>query len=94
MKILFLEQFSEMGGGQRNLLDLLPAICERGWKALVAAPGAGPLFDAARATGAETAAMVLGQYTDGRKTSADAMRFVFDTARLRTWIAPQDCDSL
>ena len=53
MKILFLEQFSEMGGGQRNLLDLL-AICARGWQAVVAAPGAGPLFNAAREAGAES----------------------------------------
>ena len=41
MKILFVEQFSEIGGGQRNLLDLLPAVRERGWKAVVAAPGRG-----------------------------------------------------
>ncbi|PYT15607.1 MAG: hypothetical protein DMG59_13260, partial [Acidobacteria bacterium] len=63
MKILFLEQFSELGGGQRCLLDLLPAVCDRGWKALVAAPGSGPLFDAARRAGAETAAISLGPYT-------------------------------
>ena len=37
MKILFVEQFSEMGGGQRNLLDLLPAVHQRGWEAVVAA---------------------------------------------------------
>ncbi len=42
MKILFLEQFSELGGGQQCLIDLLPAIREQGWKATVAAPGSGP----------------------------------------------------
>lgn len=44
MKILFLDQFSELGGGQFCLLDLLPAVTERGWKAHLAAPGDGPLL--------------------------------------------------
>lgn len=92
MKILFLEQFSEMGGGQRCLLDYLPSICARGWKAVVAAPGAGPLFDAARKAGAETEKIPLGHYADGRKTTSDAVRFVFDTARLRNWIAQNNSD--
>src|SRR5256885_17159324 len=43
MKILFLDQFSDLGGAQRCLLDLLPAVLERGWLAHVAAPGDGCL---------------------------------------------------
>ena len=39
MNILFLDQFSDLGGAQRCLLDLLPAVIERGWRAHVAAPG-------------------------------------------------------
>jgi glycosyltransferase involved in cell wall biosynthesis len=92
MKVLFIEQFSDMGGGQRNLLDLLPAVFARGWNAVVAAPGTGPLFDAARKAGAETAKIALGRYADGQKTAGDMIRFVFDTARLRHWIARQDSD--
>lgn len=92
MRILFLEQFSEMGGGQHNLVDLLPAVRERGWTAVVAAPGAGLLFDAARAVGAETKSIAFGQYSNGRKTAADRVRFLLETARLRSWIARQDCD--
>ena len=92
MKVLFLEQFSEMGGGQRNLLDLLPAVFARGWQAVVAAPGTGPLLDAAREAGAETARIALGRYVDVQKTAGDAIRFVFDTARLQSWIARQDSD--
>jgi glycosyltransferase involved in cell wall biosynthesis len=90
MKILFLEQFSELGGGQRCLLDLLPAIRERGWSALVAAPGSGPLFDAAREAGAETAGIELGPYANGTKTVADAARFAIDSIHLGRWIARQD----
>ena len=92
MRILFLEQFSEMGGGQRNLLDLLPAIRGRGWKAIVAAPGVGPLFNAAREEGAETERITLGQYANGKKAAGDAIRFVSDTARLQHWIARHDSD--
>jgi glycosyltransferase involved in cell wall biosynthesis len=92
MKILFLEQFSEPGGGQRNLLDLLPAVMDRGWKAVVAAPGSGPLLESARRLGAETERISLGSYSAGRKTAGDAARFVIDTIALGRWISRQDCD--
>jgi glycosyltransferase involved in cell wall biosynthesis len=51
MNILFLDQFSELGGAQQCLLELLPAVKERGWQAHVAAPGGGPLADKLRAIG-------------------------------------------
>ena len=92
MKILFLEQFSELGGGQRNLLDLLPGMIGRGWEAIVASPGRGPLFDKARAAGAETTVIKFGDYSPGRKSVADAVPFAFDTARLLRFVAGVDCD--
>ena len=42
MKILFLDQYSEMGGAQRVLADFLPTVQRRGWGAHVAVPGGGP----------------------------------------------------
>lgn len=51
MNILFVDQYSELGGAQQCLLDLMPAILERGWQAHVAAPGDGPLIDSLRAMG-------------------------------------------
>jgi glycosyltransferase involved in cell wall biosynthesis len=92
MKIFFIEQFSELGGGQRNLLDLLPAVRDRGWQATVAAPGSGELFERARGLGAETVPIALGNYSVGRKTAGDAARFVMDTLALGRWIAKQSCD--
>ncbi len=92
MKILFLEQFSELGGGQRNLLDLLPAVIDRGYQAVVAAPGSGPLFKAARALGAETASIPLGHYSNGHKTAGDAAQLGLDTFRMSRWIARTDAD--
>lgn len=94
MKILFLEQFSELGGGQRNVLDLLPAVIARGWKAVVAAPGDGPLFESARAAGAETLTFPFGNYSNGRKSAMDAARFPLDTALMSRWIARQECDMI
>ncbi len=92
MKILFLEQSSETGGGQRNLLDLLPAVMERGWEAVVAAPGEGPLFDKARELGASTVKAALGHYSNGRKSNSEGMRMAFDSMRLAMWIAQHDCE--
>jgi glycosyltransferase involved in cell wall biosynthesis len=95
-RILFVEQFSELGGGQRNLLDLLPAVIERGWKVTVAAPcdasGEGGLFEKAQALGAGTARIGIGNYSAGRKNVKDAARFVLDTIALGRWIARQDFD--
>ena len=92
MRILFLDQFSELGGGQRCLLDLLPAIRERGWSALVAAPGSGPLLEQAAAAGADTARIEMGTYHSGSKTAGDAGSFIIDTMRLEKWIAKQAAD--
>jgi glycosyltransferase involved in cell wall biosynthesis len=86
MRILFLEQFSEAGGGQRNLLDLLPAVTERGWKATVAAPGSGALFKEARAIGADTESIPLGTYSIGEKKPSDAVQLGLDTFRMSRWI--------
>ena len=92
MRILFLEQFSELGGGQRNLLDLLPAVMDQGWNAVVGAPGSGELLERARALGAEAAEIPLGRYADGHKTAGDAVRFPIDMLRLQRWIARTHSD--
>ena len=75
MKILFLDQFSEMGGGQQCLREVLIETKNRGWHAELMAPGDGPLLTEARKLGCETHSLPLGDYTHGRKTFADLMRF-------------------
>jgi hypothetical protein len=92
MRVLFLEQFSELGGGQRNLLDLLPAVLDQGWKATVGAPGSGELLDRARALGADAAEIPLTRYADGHKTAGDIARLPVDVMRLQRWIARSDAD--
>jgi glycosyltransferase involved in cell wall biosynthesis len=82
MRLLVLDQFSEMGGAQQCLLDLLPAIRARGWEALVGLPGQGELVKRVQALGCETAAITCGPYTSGRKSLADMARFAAGTPRL------------
>jgi len=78
MNLLFLDQFSELGGAQQCLLDLLPAV-ER---AVVAMPGDGPMFERVRALGFETAHIHCGPYASRSKTARDMARFVFETPQL------------
>ncbi|HYW42172.1 MAG TPA: glycosyltransferase family 4 protein [Bryobacteraceae bacterium] len=82
MRVLLLDQFSEPGGAQRCLLDLLPAIRECGWDALVGLPGGGSLFQRVHQAGFETARIECGPYQSGGKSAADLGRFLSGTPRL------------
>jgi glycosyltransferase involved in cell wall biosynthesis len=53
MNLLLLDQYSDPGGAQQALAELLPAICERGWRAVVGLPGSGELCAVVRALGLE-----------------------------------------
>jgi len=82
MRLLILDQFSDPGGAQQALLEVLPAVRERGWDALVGMPGDGPLFDQIGALGFETAPVECGPYRSGRKSPMDALRFLSGAPRL------------
>jgi len=82
MRLLLLDQFSDPGGAQQSLLELLHAIRRRGWKALVALPGAGEIFQQVRALGFETARVDCGPYSSGKKSPGDVARFLAQTPRL------------
>jgi glycosyltransferase involved in cell wall biosynthesis len=75
MDVLFLDQFSELGGAQKCLLDLLPGIEERGWSASVAVPGDGPLVKLLRARDIAIHSIPCGPYRSGSKSIADMLRF-------------------
>ena len=81
MRILFLDQFSELGGAQRCLLELLPAAQKAGWEAHAAAPGDGPLLRLLEERVASVYRLSLGDYSLGRKGLGDAIRF-FDDLRV------------
>ena len=86
MRVLLLDQFSEPGGAQRMLLDLLAAMRSRGWCAEVALPGEGPLFDSVRSLGFPALRIDCGPYRSGRKSVADFGRFVTEIPRLAAQI--------
>lgn len=75
MKVLFLDQFSDLGGAQRCLLDLLPSLKQRGWRTVVAAPGRGELFERSSAFGAKVERLPDLHLSSGAKSVSDVWRF-------------------
>lgn len=82
MRILLLDQFSDLGGGQRMLLDLLDAVKTCGWEAAVGLPGEGPMSRRARALEAEVFPIPCGPYASGGKSPGDLWRFAIEVPRL------------
>lgn len=82
MRILFLDQFSSLGGGQQCLRDLIAGLVSRGHTAHAGIPGDGPLIRHLTAAGAVVHSLSLTRYTDGSKSVTDVMSFVRDMPRL------------
>jgi glycosyltransferase involved in cell wall biosynthesis len=87
MKLLILDQFSDPGGSQQGLLELLPAFRERGWEAIVGLPGAGRLFADVRQLGFPAEKIECGPYRSARKSVGDLVRFARGTPRLARHLA-------
>jgi len=81
MNVLFLDQYSDLGGAQQVLLELLPAIRDRGWRAVVGLPGNGKLIDLARGLGVDVELVDCWPNKSGRKL-ADVGRFLTHSLRL------------
>ena len=80
-KLLVLESLSRIGGGQRVLLDLLPAL-QAHFEVLVGLPGPGPLETELREMSVPTAHLPVKLYGLGRKSLANALDFVTALPRL------------
>ncbi|HZS55518.1 MAG TPA: glycosyltransferase family 4 protein [Bryobacteraceae bacterium] len=80
--ILCIDQFSNFGGGQRSLLDLLPAFSERGWNASVAIPGDGPFSAMIRHCGYRTHSFVCGAYVSRKKPLSQMLKYAFELPNL------------
>ena len=81
MRILFLDQFSVMGGAQLCLLDVLDAVRGRGWKAQAALPGDGPLVARVGLRGIGVESIPCGPYRPGDKSAADFLQLPLDVWR-------------
>jgi glycosyltransferase involved in cell wall biosynthesis len=81
-RILCIDQFPTLGGGQRCLLDLLPAFVEKGWKVELALPGAGPFAEASRTLGIRTHVLPLPVYSNVRKPPREMAKYATELPRL------------
>lgn len=82
MKILFVDQYAQLGGAQQCLLDVLAAVSASGRRAALCLPEPGPLADAAASAGAEVLIEPFGSYSPTRKRLPEAPRYVSDSVRL------------
>jgi len=82
LNILFLDQFSDPGGAQLCLMDLMPEVLRRGWHPRIMAPGTGELVKWSKRAGIPVHPLPLGRYTNGRKTALDFLRFSVDAPRM------------
>ena len=82
MKILCVEQFRELGGGQLSLLDVLPGFLQRGWEATVAVPGEGTLAERVRALGCDVELFHAPTYTNGVKRATDVARYATEVPKV------------
>ncbi len=78
MKILFLDQFSVLGGAQLCLLDVVDAVKKDGWRAHIALPGDGPLGQLMRSRGVEVHRIPCGPYRSGSKSFTDFVKAPLD----------------
>ncbi len=76
--ILCIDQFSTFGGGQRSLLDLLPAFRERGWRPSVAIPGEGAFPDMVRSRGFRTHSFAPGNYASRKKPLKQLLQYALE----------------
>jgi glycosyltransferase involved in cell wall biosynthesis len=82
MNILCIDQYSELGGAQRMLLDLLPSFSERGWTIQAALPGSGPLIASLEKLGYVTYKFHSNTYTKVRKGPVEMLRYVSEWPKL------------
>jgi glycosyltransferase involved in cell wall biosynthesis len=82
MRILCVEQFPDLGGGQLSLLDLLPGFRARGWESIVAIPGEGPLAERVRDLNCDIELFDAPAYTNGWKRARDVARYATEAPKL------------
>jgi glycosyltransferase involved in cell wall biosynthesis len=75
LRILCLDQFSELGGGQMSLLDLIPGLLERGWDPVVALPGEGSFSKRVRQLDCAVEVFNAPEYPNGKKRTIDMFRY-------------------
>lgn len=80
--ILCIDQFSNLGGAQRCLLDVLPAFVERGWHVHLALPDEGPFSNAVRNLDLPVHILNCHSYTSGTKPLQELLKYAWETPHL------------
>lgn len=80
-KILFLEQFSEIGGGQTVLLSILESLDRNKYIPIVALPKDGPLSKKLRQMNIDYFIYPLGEYSLGRKNVFEIISYFINSIR-------------
>jgi glycosyltransferase involved in cell wall biosynthesis len=86
MKVLLIDQFGEMGGAQRCLVEAAMGFAERGWEVHARVPD-GPIHQALIPYCAEVRALPCGPFASAAKTVTDAVRFAWQLPRQAAEIA-------
>ena len=81
MRLLFVDQFSDFGGAQLVLRDIMDEARKRGWELWFTAPGNGGLFEYCREVGIPALSLPVSTYRNGSKTLRDVVRYAFDMSR-------------
>ena len=76
-KLLFLDQFGTLGGGQRVLLETLNSLDRAQYQAIVALGTRGDFRERLLDEGIPVMDLPLGSYHSGKKTPLDMVRFFF-----------------
>jgi glycosyltransferase involved in cell wall biosynthesis len=76
LRLLLIDQFGEMGGAQRCLLEAAMGFAARGWETFALTP-AGPLHGALRPFCREIGELPCGPFASAEKTVRDAARFAW-----------------
>ncbi len=76
MTVLFLDQYGDLGGAQRSLIEVAQAATAAGWRAHAGVPTEGALAEHLRAAGVAVRSLASSRYSMGSKTPADAARFL------------------
>jgi len=76
LKILFLEQYSQISGGQKCLLELIDGLDQSCYECYLALPDAGELLDEIQKRGIKYFILPIGKYSLGRKNFLDVLGFM------------------
>src|SRR5579862_3153043 len=98
MRILLVDQYGELGGGQRCLLEAAQGFRAANWQVYAAVPPTGPLAAHLAPHCAEVFSLACGPFTPTRKSARDgvlfAAQFPRQVAALRRAIEERRIDAI